>query len=192
MYSGILVDGVSRISRGEAVWLRTADCPTIIGLNSLTNEMIVAHAGRASLIDQEGVRTGQPSRNPESIVQAMCGQLCHLGRRVSASIEINSCCGIGPMNFRHPTDHPQHGAFNAKMNRYIAVRYGPDCFLNGDTSCGALNLHQLIRNQFQLYGVPGDNISHDKIDTANHKDCFFSRRGGDKTGHNTILVIRHA
>ncbi|MFH1170794.1 MAG: laccase domain-containing protein [Candidatus Vogelbacteria bacterium] len=192
IYSGVLVDGVSRIGRGEAVWLRTADCPTIIGLNSVTKEMVVAHAGRASLIDQEGVRTCQSSRNPESVVQAMCEQLCDLGQRVSVGIEVHSCCGIGPMNFRHPTDHPEHGSFNAKMNRYIAVRYSANCFLNGNTGCGALDLHQLIRNQFQLCGVPPDNISHDKIDTVRDRDYFFSRRGGDATGHNTILVIRRA
>mgnify|MGYP001611613532 CR=1 FL=1 len=186
-----LADGVVLDCRNEAVWLRTADCPTIIAHNSLTNEVVAAHAGRASLIDQKNLQNGRPNRWPESIVQAMYQRLIDPLRQ-SVWIEVYSCCGIGPKQFCHPIDHPQYGSFNEKMNRYIALNYGQDCFLDGKVANGALDLHRLIGNQFKLCGVPGDNIHRDSIDIAGENDYFFSRRGGDQTGHNTILVIRRA
>ncbi len=191
IHSGCLADGVG-IDPGETVWLRTADCPTIIARHNVPhNGMIVAHAGRASLIDEEYLRGEKTKRQPESVVQTI-HKCLDCGRHTSVDIEVYSCCGIGPMQFRHPTNHPQYGLFNEKMNRHIALHYGQDCFLEGKVDCGALDLHQLIRNQFELCGVPGDSIHHDPIDTARQTDYFFSRRGGDKTGHNTILVTRRA
>lgn len=190
IHSGCLADGVGVMGKDDTVWLRTADCPTIITYHSISREMIVAHAGRASLIDEGALRNGQARRQPESVVEAICERFFALGRQTSACIEVYSCCGIGPMKFRHPTDHPQHGAFNRRRNRHIALRYGQDCFLGGEVDCGALNLHRLIHNQFRLCGVPPDNIQNDKVDTANERELFFSRRGGDQTGHNSILVIR--
>lgn len=158
----------------------------------------MAHAGRRSLIDEDGLRIGESKRNPESVVGAIFERLAYtenltdFGRRTAHHIEIYSCCGIGPEHFRHPFNHPIHGQFNKIMNVHIACRYGPNCFLNGDIERGALDLHQLIRNQFEMCGVPGDNIQHDNINTTTERECFFSRRGGDATGHNNILVIRCA
>lgn len=190
IHSGCLADGVGVMGKNDAVWLRTADCPTIIVYHSISGEMIVAHAGRASLIDEGALRNGQVQRRPESVVGAICQRLLVLGRQTSAGIDVYSCCGIGPQQFRHPVDDPQHGPFNKKRNNHIAWRYGTDCFLGSEIKCGALNLHRLISNQFQLGGVPIDNIHHDSIDTASQTNRFFSHRGGDQTGHNTILVIR--
>jgi len=192
IYSGCLTDGVSLVGQENAVWLQTADCPTIIAYHHLTDEVIVAHAGRASLIDEKGLRTGKASRQPESVARVIYEHLIDYFRQTSVNIEIHSCCGIGPIQFRHPTNHPQYGSFNETMNRYIALFYGVDCFLGGDINCGALDLHRLIHNQFRLCGIPADNIRKDVIDTANQRELFFSRRGGDPTGHNTILVIRRA
>lgn len=191
IHSGCLTDGVVLDSPKSAAWLRTADCPTIVTRQDLAGEVIAAHAGRASLIDEELVRTGQASRHPESVVQKIYERLIDFGRQTLIELEVYSCCGIGPMQFRHPADHPLHGPFNAKMNRHIALTYGSDCFLDGQTACGALNLHRLIHNQFHLGGVPLDNIHHDEVDTARDRARFFSRRGGDQIGYNTILVIRH-
>lgn len=192
IHSGALVDGVSRIGRGEAIWLQTADCPTIIAHNDLTGEVIVAHAGRASLIDQARLLTGKPSRQSESVVERIYRCLIDSERQTNLNIDVYSCCGIGPMQFRHPIDHPVHGQFNEKMNRFIALRYGQDCFLGGQVDYGALNLHRLIFNQFRLCGIPGDNIHHDSINTAVDNKYFFSRRSGDRIGHNSILVIRRS
>lgn len=189
---GILADGVILDYPKEAVWLRTADCPTIITRQDETGEVIAAHAGRASLIDEDCLKTGKPSRGPESVTQRICERLIDFDRQTLISLEVYSCCGIGPMNFRHPVNHSAYGLFNQRMNHHIALHYGTDCFLNGKTNCGALDLHRLIRNQFAFCGVPRDNIHQDKIDTARDRNWFFSRRGGDKTGHNTILVIRRS
>ncbi len=189
IYRGHLADGVV-IPLSQAACLRTADCPTIVTRHDLTGEVIAAHAGRASLVDQKMVETGQPSRQLESLVHRICKRTTDFGRQTLIDFEIYSCCGIGPMQFRHPTDHPQYGLSNAKMNHHIALHYGTDCFLDGNTSWGALDLHRLIHNQFQLCGVPRDNIHHDQVDTAGDREKWFSRRGGDRIGHNTILVIR--
>ena len=192
IHSGCLADGVKIVSQGDAVWLRTADCPTIIAYHSMEGGVVVAHAGRASLIDESHLRTDQVKRQPESIVQAIYQELIDLFRSTSVYLDVYSCGGIGPKYFCHPIDHPEYGSFNQKMNHHIALHYSVDCFLDGKLSNGALDLHRLIKNQFQFCGIPGDNIHHDFIDTAGQNDSFFSRRGGDKTGHNTILVIRRA
>ena len=190
IHSGCLADGVGVMGKDDTVWLRTADCPTIITYHSMTREMIVAHAGRASLIDEGALQNGQAKRQPESVVGAICARFSALGQQTLTHIDVYSCCGIGPMEFRHPTDHPQYGPFNKKRNRHVALHYGQNCFFGGETRCGALDLHRLIYNQFQLCGVPGDNIHHDSLDVATEREYFFSRRGGDRTGHNSVLIIR--
>lgn len=192
IHFGCLADGVVLDSPEEAVCLRTADCPTIVTRQDVTGEVIAAHAGRASLIDQDRLKTGRPSREPESVTQRICERLIDFGRQTLIFLEVYSCCGIGPTDFRHPIDHSSYGLFNQRMNHHIALHYGTDCFLNGKTTCGALDLHRLIRNQFAFCGVPRDNIHHDQVDTARDRNRWWSRRGGDKTGHNTILVIRRS
>ena len=189
IYSSCLADGVAIRNRGEVVCLRTADCPTIIAYHNLTKELVVAHAGRASLIDEKYLRGGL-ARHPESVVQAIFRHLLATKQRTAHCLEIYSCCGIGPKKFQHSVHHLDYGSFNKKRNRHIALNYGQNCFLDGSTTNGALDLHRLIRNQFQALEVPGDNIVKDTIDTANQTEHFFSRRGGDKNGHNTILVFR--
>lgn len=188
--SGCRADGVI-IPPGQTAWLQTADCPTIIARHVATKEVIAAHAGRWSLIHEPLVRGRQPQRNYESVVDMICQRLLW-DDGPPIDLEVFSCCGVGPIHFRHSTNHPLYGRDNKTLNRYIAMRYGQDCFLGGDFEIGALNLHQLIRNQFCRRGVPADNIKRDYIDTARQNDEWFSRRGGDRIGHNTVLVTRRA
>ena len=189
IHSGCLADGVVlTLPKNEAVGLQTADCPTIIARHIISGKLVVAHAGRASLIDENYLRNSRARRQPVSVVKAICE---HLDPKMEnpVCIEIFSCCGIGSGQFEHPVDHPEHGSFNLKMNAHIAKLYGKDCLLDNDLDRGGIDLHRLIFNQFRLYGVPGDNICKDQIDTANKNHGFFSRRGGDRTGHNTIMVM---
>lgn len=185
-----LADGVI-IPKGQAAWLRTADCPTIVARHDDSGVVIAAHAGRASLIDQECLQTGNPSRRHESVVYAICERLLANGCYHPAGIEAFSCCGIGPIFFKHPFNHPKHGRFNRIMNTAIADRYGKECFevVDGGVRSGALKLHQLIKNQFWRQRVSPDSIRHDSVDTAVEEE-WFSRRRGDRIGHNTILVVR--
>lgn len=189
---GFLADGVV-IPLGQAACLRTADCPTIIARHAFTCEVVTAHAGRDSLIDEGRWRSAFPYRKNESVVDSIFQQLLRhdrFNKRVR-DIEIFTCCGVGANNFRHPTAFGhKHCRDNFLRNRYIAAKYGSDCFLGDNIDEGALDLHRLITKQCQSYQLPADNIHHDKIDTARDRDWFFSRRGGDKTEHNTILVIR--
>jgi len=186
---GCLADGVV-IPLGQAACLRSADCPTIVARHDFTTEVIAAHAGRESLIDEGRWKFAHPSRKDESIVDAVCRRLIRVGKR-TRDIEIFSCCGVGANHFRHPTAlGREHSLHNFLRNRYIVANYGSDCFLGNDTDDGALDLHRLIARQCESYRLPPDNIHHDAIDTARDREKFFSRRGGDPTGHNTILVIR--
>ncbi|MEK7585223.1 MAG: laccase domain-containing protein [Patescibacteria group bacterium] len=168
-------------------WFRTADCPTIITKHS-DGRVIAAHAGRFSLIDQASV-SGGPKRKFPSVVDAILDRL-FWPRRDVLSLNVFSCCGVGPISFLHSYNHPIHGKWNRLMNAFIRDHYGADCFLGNDLGTGALDLHQLIRNQFAMRGIPADQIQRDKIDTANDAGRWFSRCHGDRTGHNTVLVIR--
>ena len=191
---GFVADGTV-IPLGQAACFRTADCPTIIAHHDFTHEVIAAHAGRESLIDEGGWKLAHPYRKNESIVDSVLQRLLKYDRfkKRVRDIEIFSCCGVGANNFRHSTAFGhQHSKDNFLRNQYIATNYGDDCFLDNDVDEGALDLHRLIAKQCESYCLPLDNIHHDAIDTARDRDWFFSRRGGDKTGSNTILVIRRA
>jgi hypothetical protein len=190
---GCLADGVV-IPLGQAACLRTADCPTIVARHDFTGEVIAAHAGRDSLIINQGRwrENGGHKRSHESVVEKIFERLTMVERRIS-DIEVFSCGGVGAINFRHPSNDERQGVNNHLRSHYIAMRYGNDCLLGDDLSrleTGALDLHRLIRNQCLKLRIPDDNIHCDQVDTARDRAEWFSRRGGDPVGHNTILVIR--
>ena len=168
-------------------WFRTADCPTIVTKHN-DGRVIAAHAGRYSLLDRAKI-AGEQGRKFASVVDAILDRL-FWPRRDVLSLNVFSCCGVGPISFLHSYNHPIHGEWNRRMNAFVRDNYGADCFLDNDLGTGALDLHQLIRNQFAKKGIPADQIHRDKIDTANDAGRWFSRCHGDRTGHNTLLVIR--
>ena len=73
IYSGCNADGVI-IPTSAAIWLATADCPTIVARNRVNGKTIAAHAGRYSLVDRQRL-LGKSPRQHESVVNAMVEEL---------------------------------------------------------------------------------------------------------------------
>jgi len=106
----IPADGVF-LEPGEAFVMSGAGCPVIIAIAG--EYMIVAHAGRDSLIERNAV-FGKPSRKRVSIVYAMIEALA---KRGAAPEDINMCMqfSIPTEMFEHSPDHPEYGAYNRAL-----------------------------------------------------------------------------
>jgi copper oxidase (laccase) domain-containing protein len=171
---GPAVDGVM-LKKHEACFIASADCPTIVAHNKRMDLLVVAHAGRECLYDKVRAQTGEktPNRNHESvafsIVDSFKGIADDRGVKFdSQDISVLSVCGIKDGDFEHRFDHPTHGEANRKMIEYLnkvfpALKGYP--FTNFTEGSGMISMHNLIRTQFVMCGVPDCNISSDSINT---------------------------
>ena len=161
--------------------------------NRVNGKTIAAHAGRYSLVDRQRL-LGKSPRQHESVVNAMVEELLTGDDGVcSDPSEIEAFAGLGirAMNFAHDFNNPVYGQWNQLLITDLVNRYGRGVVL-GDECLGLLNLHTLILKQFTKLGMPKENFSMDHIDTASDPDHWFSRVGGDQTGHNHIFVVNRA
>lgn len=194
LHKMVFADGVI-LNRHEALFIASADCPTIIATGE--NGMIAAHAGRNCLIDMQKLYPGAKTREHESVVDAMMEELLLAGEKAK-NLKVFITCGIKAENFPHPFDHPQHGAKNEAFIKYLLKKYGKN-FLKSNPAAGLICLKDLIKTQFMIHGVPRENIAADSIDTygdnvlGNHvwHSCARGKTQEEKKRRNGVLVIRN-
>ena len=163
--------------KGDMLVFSAADC-CVIGIYSpVSNRLAGGHGGRDCLFDRAHLLKGAPPREPESIVQSLV-RLFPRGER--CELEAAICLSIGPGSFEHPWDHPQYGADNEKMCRYLQEKWG--CTEGGSSDeehrRGRINQFKLISAQLKAEGVTNIKV-FDEIDTATD-ERLWSRRRGDK------------
>jgi|GEM_PF-1333932 len=190
IWTGFEADGVI-VPPGEAMWISSADCPTIIA-QSPCGMMICAHAGRNSLIDVHHLDHGEPGRPYESVTEAIVATFKRANKDVR-ELRIFVTCGIGADDFTHPLDHPEFGERNAfMMEKLRGLGWG--C-VETPLEQGRINLYMVIRHQFDKLGVPSGQIQSDGINTAadmlGDEYLWWSHTRARKSGQPEHLASRN-
>lgn len=173
-------DGVL-LSRGRSFIMSGSGCPIILA--SGENNVVVAHAGRDSLIDR-GAVGGKPTREHVSVVDAIVDAFAKRGTR-PPQIEMLMLFSIPAAAFGHPLDHPIHG----KHNRLLAdfLRRWPDSHHIVDKTAMYLDLEGLFLAQAEQAGVSKAHVAHP---IGQHPELAHTRDGKDPSRRNLIVVKR--
>ncbi len=160
LWIGHEADGII-LPAGTAAFFTTADAHTVVVSFPARELVIAAQAGFASLIDQQRILTGQPSREHESVIDSIMEIVGTVDPEERCDYHI--LCGIGPQHFSYPPDHPQFGSGNIKILEELHGAYGSNVV--PDRNLGRISLHSLIEHQFRRYGLEINEFGYDHVDT---------------------------
>jgi len=73
LWRGVLADGCE-IPRGEAFWMSSADCISVIAHDPKDGKTIAAHGGRDCLMDRGRINGDKSPREFESVVHSIAAQ----------------------------------------------------------------------------------------------------------------------
>ncbi len=171
-------DGVF-LRPGEAFVMSAAGCPVIIA--TAGEYMIVAHAGRDSLIERSAV-LGAPTREHPSIVDAIIGAFGKNGFGVD---QISMCMhlAIPAIVFEHRFDHPFYGAYNRALARFVDDRW-PGCtaYKNGSMF---LDLESVFVEQARRAGL---RYVWAALSLDTFPDLVHTRAGENPHQRNLVVV----
>ncbi|MEX1026560.1 MAG: hypothetical protein WD049_00920 [Candidatus Paceibacterota bacterium] len=197
---GVDADGVV-VPHGHSGMIASADCPTIVVTNKSVG-VIMAHAGRDSLIDRVALQEIREPRHHFSVVDAIAERI---PPNVRGQTEVFITCGIGADHFAHPVGGTNESGesvvnlHNVTLRDYL-IGLGKDC-LYGDPDQVKISLPHVIQAQFHRHGIT--DVSWDSIDTYGDREeigryhrypWHSSRRGrnpGEKQYRNLVLVTHH-
>jgi len=154
--SGPKADGVI-LFPGQACWLSSADCPTVLLKNMRTGVTIVLHAGRRCLVDEENIFNGTTCS--PSIIDAAIKLFADTDRD---KLRVFLFLGIGAKHFLHSPAHPTWGSRNSKLNEFILNKWGKRCFWGSSDSEigeGRISLFDIIVAQCMEHGIREDHCS---------------------------------
>lgn len=181
------VDG-SMLQLKQSALSITADCHTVLLMDTLHRKACVLHCGRDAL--QPIRRDGSKRCGEASIVDAAMRRLMPTSPREVYALIL---CGIGPDSYENRADWDSNGFHQAVVN-YFATTCGRGV-VQGPVETGFLNIPLIIRTQLGKWGVGLDNpgtIVWDGIDTYDDRSGFYSRRKGAE-GNNCIMIdMEHA
>ncbi len=194
LFRGAKADGCE-IPMIGAFFLASADCLTIVALSPIGN-LICAHAGGRSLYDEQLVLTGKPSREHESVVDAIARKL---GKEMPHN-EFFITGGICGHHFQHSWNDRQCGEKNKKITEYLIKRWGRQCVWERPES-GFWSLKDIIATQLSKHHVGRSQIACDDICTYSDRDksgdhMWWSNRramdekDGTELCRNGVLVFR--
>lgn len=175
-----------------AIWLTSADCPTIIALDVKSGLTFVAHAGFKSLFDFNQVVLEQEPRPFFSVIDTLLDAFEKHDSNI-ADLRFHKACGIGPLYYTFPVDHTVYGQQNVKLVQYLINTWGEGVVLDSSNTCG-IDLFELITAQLMDHHIGVNRITTDAIDTYGDTDFefgpkFWSHRRGSN-GRNGVLVYR--
>lgn len=139
-------DGVP-LQLKEAFVMSGAGCPLILASNG--SRVIVAHAGRDSLVDRASIR-GTFGRQYISVVDAIVDNFKAFGE-LPQNIAMTMLFSIPPEEFEHSPQHPEYGEYNSRLIKFIDARW-PGCFIDGHDTF-YLDLQQLFIAQAMNHGI---------------------------------------
>lgn len=169
----------------EAFVASAAGCPLIIANDKRYKNVVVAHAGRDSLVERSSVN-GKPSRKHVSVVYSIVEALKERGATVG---EINMCmlyC-IPAEVFEHRLDHPQYGSYNHALGKLVDTLW-PGCTSKKDGSM-FLDLESLFIAQALESGVKHTWAMNSLSDFP---ALAHTRDGKDPSRRNLFVIKRNA
>jgi len=139
-------DGVF-IGKGHAFVMSSGGCPIII--STAGEQMIVAHAGRDSLVDR-GAVTGNPTRPHVSVVNAIVEAFLERGATLR---DISMCMmfSISASLFTHSLIDLNHGTYNYALWEFIKGRWPSGVVRHKNNML--LSLEMLFEEQAREAGV---------------------------------------
>ena len=163
----------------EAFVMSAAGCPVIIATSG--EYMLVAHAGRDSLIERSAV-LGAPAREHPSIVNAIIEAFSKKGVAVN-QISMSMHLAIPPAAFEHRFDHPYYGAYNRALAQYVDDRWA-GCTVHKDNSM-FLDIESVFIEQARQAGLRYVWATL-PLDTC--PDLVHTRTGENPHQRNLIVV----
>ena len=176
-------DGIF-LKPSQAFVMSAAGCPIITATDSGCKHMVVAHAGRDSLIDR-GAVTGVPTRKHISVVHAIIDAFRERG---IPAHQIDMCMqfSIPTVAFEHEFSHPHHGRYNRALGEFVDERW-PGCTVRKNGSL-FLNLQHVFLEQAARAHVR----SLQAIEPLDeHPDLAHTRDGKDPGRRNLFIVKRN-
>ncbi|MFM2357565.1 MAG: Multi-copper polyphenol oxidoreductase laccase [Candidatus Parcubacteria bacterium] len=217
VFEECFVDGV-RISKGEAFFVASADCPTLVFSSPNKKYVVACHAGLKSLVDYNRIYHEGRIRTHQSVVD----RALEFFRGDELNVSIGVVCGIGAHAVEYSTTDKKYGTRNSMLVEYVFGQWGGDCFApyidktRGDVSdnpklvrpsslsqClgGHIDLFALVRAQAEKRNVPRGQVLTDGICTyttgsGSHGGKFHSHRRQMQDGvkpeegkRNGVLVM---
>lgn len=169
----------------ETLTASAAGCPLIIANDKRYKNVVVAHAGRDSLVERNAV-IGKPSRKHVSVVYSIVEALKERGARAS---EINMCmlyC-VPAEVFEHRLDHPQYGSYNHELGKFVDTLW-PGCTARKNGAM-FLDLESLFIAQALDVGVRHTWAMNSLSDLP---ALAHTRDGKDPSRRNLFVVKRNA
>ncbi|MDP2665457.1 MAG: hypothetical protein Q8P23_02300 [bacterium] len=175
-------DGIF-LEPNETFVMSAAGCPVITATGD--GHMIVAHAGRDSLIDR-GAVLGEPTRKHLSVVHAIIDAFKERG--VPAK-DVDMCMqfSISTEVFAHEFDHPQYGRYNRQLGEFVDA-WWPDCTARKNGSL-FLNLEYVFMQQAARVHVASARAT-ERLDK--HPELAHTHDGEDPNRRNLFIVKRNA
>ena len=204
LWRGPKADGVVLHAARTAFAVSSADCATlVVSYEDLQRKpfVIVAHAGRNSLIDMEHFKEGKASRAKESVVHSILEMIPRKCRQ-NAQAWVGIAMEPGE-HFAHSKNNPLH-SHNAHLIDYILKNYGEDCLRDDGSRLpegrnafnkGWLDIKKLIKEQLVRGGLRRENIVLDNICTYQDKktgEHVWYSQVREKNMRNLVLVSRVA
>lgn len=174
-------DGIL-LNRGRAFVMSGAGCPVIVASDGY--DVIVAHAGRDSLVDR-GAVVGKPAREHVSVVEAIIGAFVDRGA-IPNGIEMCMLFSIPSGVFEHRLDHEVYGDYNRALAMFIAKKWGSG-IINGPESSFFLDLECLFEEQAFQAGVSNAWSTHS---LGEFPELAHTRDGKGSERRNLVVIKR--
>lgn len=156
-------DGVHLNKKGHAFMMSGAGCPIIIAADDEGEMLVVAHAGRDSLVDR-GAVMGYRARKHVSVVGAIIEKFGERGI-LPVHILMRMMFSISAAAFVHPLNHPQYGAYNRTLEGFINNRWPRGAIRqNGNL---LVNLEGLFEEQAYQAGLTCVSVTHSLAEFSN-------------------------
>ncbi|MBU6388643.1 hypothetical protein KGQ72_02100 [Patescibacteria group bacterium] len=170
---------------GDAFVMSAAGCPIIIAADRYGRYVVVAHAGRDSLIDR-GAVVGEPTEGRHlSVVHAVVAAFEQRGMP-ARDLEMHMLFSIPVSVFDHDLDHPQYGRYNRQLGEFVDERWRR-CTDYKDGSL-FLNLEHIFIAQAAEMHVVSLQAVH-RLD--HYPDLAHTHDGEDRGRRNLFIVKRN-
>lgn len=184
--SDMPADGVF-IEPGEAFVFTAAGCPSIVAKSKTQGKKFtcVAHAGRASLID-EGILRNSPTRSYMSIVDAIVREF-KLRDVPPSEVHMALILAIPQRVFDHPLDDPKYSDHNRKLLALVNEKWPGSMSCEGNHAY--LSIPEVFIQQARSLGVK-------EAWAASDMDAFpeltHTRDGGNPLRRNLVIIKNDA
>lgn len=178
-------DGII-LKKGRAFAMNGVGCPVVIASDGY--DVIVAHAGRDSLIDR-GAVVGKPTREHVSVVDAVVGALVDRGA-IPNEIEMCMLFSIPSGVFEHRFDHEVYGDYNRALAMFITKRWWSGIIGPKSSSSFFLDLECLFEEQAFQAGVRNAWSTHSLGEFPELAHTRDGKCSTDNNRRNLIVVKR--